>query len=40
MDSRTLRRNLTYDYVVRVYKVGSPAGSTPLASTGTVVNAY
>jgi hypothetical protein len=32
--------NLTYDYVVRVYKKGSPTGSTPIVSTGTVVNAY
>lgn len=31
--------SLTYDYQVRVYKKGSPAGSTPLVSNGTVVNA-
>ena len=30
---------LTYDYQVRVYKKGSPAGSAPLVSNGTVVNA-
>ncbi len=30
---------MTYGYEVRVYKKGSPAGSTPLVSNGTVVNA-
>ena len=30
---------LKYDYEVRVYKKGSPAGSTPLVSNGVVVNA-
>jgi hypothetical protein len=30
---------LTYGYEVRVYKKGSPASSTPLVSSGTVVNA-
>ncbi len=29
---------LTYGYEVRVYKKGSPVGSTPLVSSGTVVN--
>ena len=31
--------SLTYEYDVRVYKKGSPPGSTPLVSSGTVVNA-
>ncbi len=30
---------ISYGYQVRVYKKGSPAGSTPIVSTGTVVNA-
>jgi hypothetical protein len=30
---------MTYNYEIRVYKKGAPAGSTPLISTGTVVNA-
>ncbi len=30
---------MTYGYQVRVYKKGSPAGSTPIVSNGTVVNA-
>jgi hypothetical protein len=30
---------LTYDFELRVYKKGSPAGSTPLVSNGVVVNA-
>ncbi|MFO1313065.1 MAG: hypothetical protein U1F41_13475 [Burkholderiales bacterium] len=31
--------SLPYDYEIRVYRKGSPAGSTPLISSGTVVNA-
>ncbi len=31
--------SLTFDYEVRVYKKGTPMGSTPLMSTGSVVNA-
>lgn len=31
--------SLPYDYEIRVYRKGSPAGSTPLVSSGTVVNA-
>jgi hypothetical protein len=31
--------SLTYTGDVRVYKKGSPAGSTPLVSNGVVVNA-
>ena len=30
---------MSYGYEIRVYKKGAPAGSTPLISTGTVVNA-
>jgi hypothetical protein len=30
---------MSYDYEIRVYKKGAPAGSTPLISTGRVVNA-
>ena len=30
--------NLTYDYEIRVYKKGSPAGSAPITSSGTIVN--
>jgi hypothetical protein len=30
---------LTYDFIVRVYKKGAPAGSTPIVSSGSVVNA-
>lgn len=29
----------SYGYEIRVYKKGAPAGSSPLISTGTVVNA-
>jgi hypothetical protein len=29
----------TYGYQVRVYKKGSPAGSTPIVANGTIVNA-
>ena len=31
--------SLTFDYEIRVYKKGSPMGSAPLVSTGSVVNA-
>lgn len=30
---------ISYGYQVRVYKKGSPAGSTPIVSTGTIINA-
>jgi hypothetical protein len=30
---------LSYEYEIRVYKKGAPAGSTPLMATGVVVNA-
>ena len=31
--------SLTYDYELRVYKKGAPAGSQPLVSSGSIVNA-
>ncbi len=32
--------NLTYTYQVRVYKKGSPPGSTPVTASGSIVNSF
>ena len=31
--------NLTYTYQVRVYRKGSPPGTTPVTASGSIVNA-